>query len=110
MLDYSTVGGPYTVWRPRKDRHYYSGYEPNHTKERLLPDGAVEIIVDLTDTPKKLYDRNDHDRSLGLRRACISGMRRHWIVIEAAPESSMVVICSLSLLLHRRLASYRSAE
>ena len=71
---------------------YYAGYQPDHTRERLLPDGAVEIIVDLTDEPKKLYDREDFSRAVDFRRAWISGMRRDWIVIEAAPGSSMVVI------------------
>ncbi|MDX1643972.1 MAG: AraC family transcriptional regulator [Thermoanaerobaculia bacterium] len=71
---------------------YYSDYQPQHSKERLLPDGAVEIIVDLTDSPKHLYDRHDFSRGTAFRRAWISGMRRDWIVIEAAPGSSMVVI------------------
>jgi len=71
---------------------YFEDYTPGHTKEKLLPDGAVEIVVDLTDTPKKLYDRNDHTRATGFRGAWISGMRRDWIVIEAAPASSMAVI------------------
>jgi len=83
--------------RPPLDRFvelvtYYAGYQPDHTKERLLPDGAVEIIIDLTDTPKKMYDRSDFSRSTEFRRAWISGMRRDWIVIEAAPGSSMAVI------------------
>lgn len=71
---------------------YYADYQPEHSRERLLPDGAVEIIVDLTDSPKRLYDRDDHSRGTDFRRAWISGMRRDWIVIEAAPGSSMVVI------------------
>jgi AraC-like DNA-binding protein len=71
---------------------YYTDYTPDHTKEKLLPDGAVEIVVDLTETPKRLYDRNDHARSRAFRGAWISGMRNHWIVIEAAPGSSMAVI------------------
>ena len=57
---------------------YYAGFQPDHTKERLLPDGAIEIIVDLTDTPKMLYDRDDYTRGTGMRRAWISGMRRSW--------------------------------
>ena len=28
---------------------YYAGYDPDHTKEKLLPDGAVEIIVEMND-------------------------------------------------------------
>lgn len=71
---------------------YYSGYNPDHSKERLLPDGAVEIIIDLTDSPKRLYDRTDPDRSTAFRNAWISGMRSRWIIIEAAPQSSMAVI------------------
>ena len=71
---------------------YYEGYQPEHTKEMLLPDGAVEIIVDFTDQPKRLFDRRDHSRSTAFRRAWISGMRRDWIVIEAARGSSMAVI------------------
>jgi AraC-like DNA-binding protein len=71
---------------------YFAGYSPGHSKEKLLPDGAVEIIVDLTETPKRLFDRHDHKRATAFRGAWISGMRRDWIVIEAAPASSMVVI------------------
>ncbi len=71
---------------------FYADYQPTHSKERLLPDGAVEIIVDLTDEPKRMYDPSDHSRGVDFRRAWISGMRRRWIVIEAAPGSSMVVI------------------
>ena len=71
---------------------YYAGDEPDHTKERLLPDGAVELIVDLTDAPKRLYHREDFTRSTAFRHAWISGMRREWLVIEAAPGSSMAVI------------------
>lgn len=71
---------------------YYADYRPQHSKERLLPDGAVEIIIDLTDSPKRLYDRCDFSRGTDFRRAWISGMRRDWIVIEAGQGASMVVI------------------
>ena len=71
---------------------YFEGYNPGHTKEKLLPDGAVEIIVDLTDAPKKLYHRDDFTRARDFRGAWISGMRRDWIVIEAQPGASMAVI------------------
>lgn len=71
---------------------YFEGFEPPHTKEKLLPDGAVEIIVDLTETPKRLYRRDDFSQAIHFRGAWMSGMRRDWIVIEAAPASSMAVI------------------
>lgn len=71
---------------------YYADYQPGHTKERILPDGAVEIIVDLTDSPKKLYDREDFSRATEFRKAWISGMRRQWIVVQADAGGSMVII------------------
>lgn len=71
---------------------FYADYRPDHSKERLLPDGGVEIIIDLTEDPKRLYDRGDFSRSRAFRDAWISGMRRKWIVIEAGQGASMVVI------------------
>jgi AraC-like DNA-binding protein len=71
---------------------YYEAFKPGHTKEKLLPDGAVEIVVDLTDTPKRLFDRDDQTSFTMFRHAWISGMRNRWIVIEAAPGASMTVI------------------
>jgi hypothetical protein len=66
--------------------------DSTHTRERILPDGAVEIIVDLTDRPKKLYDRDELSSARDFRHAWISGMRREWIVIEAQTGASMGAI------------------
>ena len=27
---------------------YYKGYNPPHTIERLLPDGGIDLVIDLT--------------------------------------------------------------
>jgi AraC-like DNA-binding protein len=71
---------------------YYADFRPDHSMERLLPDGAVELIVDLTDTPKKLHDPDDPTRFRSFRGAWLSGMRHESIVIEAAQGASMAVI------------------
>jgi len=71
---------------------YYEDSRPGYRIERLLPDGAVELIIDLHDTPKKLYDRDDIGQAQDFRHAWISGMRRRFILIEAAQGASMVVI------------------
>jgi AraC-like DNA-binding protein len=71
---------------------YYADFQPDHSMERLLPDGAVELIVDLTEAPKKLHDSDDPSRFRSFRHAWLSGMRHESIVIEAAPGSSMAVI------------------
>lgn len=79
------------------DRHvesmtFYAGFAPEHDREKLVPDGAIQIIVDLTDRPKKLYASETSEVAVDFRRAWISGMQQRWIVIEAQPQASMLII------------------
>ena len=69
---------------------FYQNLEVNHTKEKLLPNGAIELIIDLSPSPKKLYDRQDLTHFTTYRRAWISGMQRQYIVIGAERGSSMM--------------------
>ncbi|MGH9793941.1 MAG: AraC family transcriptional regulator [Candidatus Acidiferrales bacterium] len=69
---------------------YYGDLQVNHTKERLIPDAAMELIIDLTETPKKLYRSRDTTKFTNYRRCWVSGMHREYIVIGAAPGSSMM--------------------
>jgi AraC-like DNA-binding protein len=71
---------------------YYAGAMPDHRREKLIPDGAIQIIVDLTETPKRLYAGVDGDHGVDFRKAWISGMHRKFIVIEARKQSSMLVV------------------
>lgn len=71
---------------------YFSGLDPAHHREKLIPDGAIELIVDLGETPKKLYAAETGEAAVDFRHAWISGMQRRWIVIEAQPQSSLLVI------------------
>lgn len=71
---------------------YYEGSRPKYRIERLLPDGAVQLVIDLGQTPKKLYDRDDVGQAREFRGAWVSGMHRRWILIEAAQGASMVVV------------------
>jgi hypothetical protein len=79
------------------DRHvelltFYAGYAPQHDREKLIPDGAIQIIVDLTDRPKKLYAGETSPLGVDFSRSWISGMQQRWIVIEAQPAASMLII------------------
>jgi AraC-like DNA-binding protein len=69
---------------------FYRDLEVDHTKERLLPDGGMELIIDLGESPKKLYDRRDTGRYTHCRRCWISGMHRSFIQIGAEAGSSMI--------------------
>lgn len=69
---------------------FYRDLEVDHTKEKLLPDAAVELIIDLGEGPKKLYDRANILRYTGYRRCWISGMQNRYIVIGTENGSSMM--------------------
>ncbi len=65
---------------------------PLHQRELLLPDGAVQIIVDMAERPKKLYADAHGDDARDFRRASVGGMQTRPIVIEAQPGASPFVI------------------
>ncbi|MGH9555128.1 MAG: DUF6597 domain-containing transcriptional factor [Terriglobales bacterium] len=69
---------------------YYDDLEVSHTKEKLLPNGAIELILDLSEGPKRLYDNRDLSRYSNRRRAWISGMQPGYLVIGAEKGSSMM--------------------
>lgn len=69
---------------------FYQDLAVDHTKEKLLPNGTQELIIDLSPTPKKLYDRRDITRFTAYRRAWISGLQPEYIVIGAERGSSMM--------------------
>ena len=71
---------------------YFAGAAPLHHREKLIPDGAIQIIVDITERPKKLYAGETSAVAVDFRKAWISGMQRRWIVIEAQPAASMLII------------------
>ncbi|HSR51645.1 MAG TPA: helix-turn-helix domain-containing protein [Acidobacteriota bacterium] len=71
---------------------FHEGYDPGHTREKVLPDGSIELIIDLEDTPKRLYASEDSRQATEYRGAWISGEQKEYIVIEASPHSSMAGI------------------
>lgn len=72
---------------------YYADYTAGYEMERLLPEGVIEIIIDLTETPKAIY-HNEHLYEIqSCRTAWVSGMRSRFITIHAGGiHSSMFVI------------------
>jgi AraC-like DNA-binding protein len=72
---------------------YYADYTAGYAMERLLPEGVIEIIIDLTETPKAIY-HNEHLHEIqSCRTAWVSGMRSRFLTIHAGGvNSSMFVI------------------
>jgi AraC-like DNA-binding protein len=63
---------------------YYDGHHAGHSREKILPDGAIELIIDLDAWPKKIFeDENTTERFRTVNKAWISGERTKYIVIGA---------------------------
>jgi AraC-like DNA-binding protein len=69
---------------------FYQDLEVDHSKEKLLPDASMELIIDLGEGAKKLYDRRDTRHFTGYNRCWVSGMQRQYLVIGAESGSSMM--------------------
>ena len=71
---------------------HFSGLAPDYQREKLLPDGMMEIVVDLSDRPKRLFRDESSAAGEDFRKAWISGLHRRPIIIEAQPMAAMLVI------------------
>ena len=73
---------------------YNQGYCPDYAKEVILPDGGIDLIIDLTDKPKKVYDNDRLTEKQSCRDGWISGMRNQRITIDSGKDQDpcMIVI------------------
>ena len=70
----------------------YEGYNPPHAKERRLPDGSMELVINLREDAIRLYDPQYHDRFRSTRGCVISGTYTKYVVLDTASQSSMIGI------------------
>lgn len=63
---------------------YYEGVNYDYTREKLLPDGSIDLLIDLTETPKKLFHNEEGTSYTTFKRSWISGMKTNYIIIDAS--------------------------
>ncbi|MGA2371413.1 MAG: DUF6597 domain-containing transcriptional factor [Candidatus Korobacteraceae bacterium] len=68
----------------------YEGYEVPHEKERLLPDGSVELVVNLREDRIRVYDSHDPERPHTIPGCVVSGPRSEFFVIDTESEAMTV--------------------
>ncbi len=66
------------------------GLFADYTREKILPDGAIELIFDLDPEPKNIFEDEASTGFRTVKKAWISGERTRYIVIGAARNQSMV--------------------
>jgi len=64
---------------------FYDDHYPTHRRKHVLPDGTFELIIDLRETPRKLFDREDGSRYTSFRRGWLSGTHSEYLIIDTLP-------------------------
>ncbi len=71
---------------------YYKDFNPVHSVDRFLPDGNVNVVIDLTDYPKFIYDNHTLKEIQACKQVWFSGIRNHYITIPSGRDSEMFII------------------
>jgi len=71
---------------------YYRDYNPVHSVDRFLPDGNINVVIDLTDYPKYIYDNDTLKEIQACKNVWFSGIRNHYITIPSGKDSEMFII------------------
>jgi AraC-like DNA-binding protein len=66
------------------------GYAPAHRKERILPDGSVQLVINLRENLTRVYDRHEADRCQSLSGSVLSGAHSEFVVIDTAEQASVI--------------------
>src|SRR6202142_4579110 len=67
----------------------YEGYQQPHKKERLLPDGSMELVVNLNSDQTRFYDPHKPDKLHTLRGSVVVGAHSEFFVIDTAEQHTV---------------------
>lgn len=70
----------------------YEGLVASHTWERFLPDGHIELIIDLRENANQWCWGDRLDEAASIRGGWISGVHRQFITIRTVEGASMLVV------------------
>lgn len=71
---------------------YFKGLSPEHSSERVVPNGTVFLIFELDGRPRFVLDNETFEPLQEHSRCWISGMQLDYITIGALQDSEMFVI------------------
>jgi AraC-like DNA-binding protein len=68
----------------------HEGDEVAHEKERLLPDGTVELVINLREDRIRVYDSRNPERFHTIPGSVVSGPRSEFFIIDTEGEASTI--------------------
>ena len=69
---------------------FYEGAARPHAFERLLPDGSMELVINLKEDEIRVWDRRDLSRYERLDGATLVGPHSEYFVIDTAEQQSVM--------------------
>jgi AraC-like DNA-binding protein len=68
----------------------YEGYTQPHNKERVLPTGEMQIVINLLEDRSRMYDPDDTDRCHTFNGSLLSGAHSQFQVIDTAEQRFII--------------------
>jgi AraC-like DNA-binding protein len=68
----------------------YEGYSQPHAKERVLPTGEMEMVINLAEDRARIYDPENPERYQTFPGALLSGAHSQYQVIGTAEQASVI--------------------
>ncbi|NOU77072.1 helix-turn-helix domain-containing protein [Paenibacillus sp. LMG 31458] len=69
---------------------YFQGYSPPHSKEFALPDGSIELVINLREDKIKLFDREYKDPLQTYGSSVICGPHSEYFIIDTSAETTVL--------------------
>jgi len=69
---------------------HYNGYQQPHDKERLLPDGSMELVINLREDQVRMYDRRNIGRCLSYPGSIVIGAQSEFFVIDTTEQAAVI--------------------
>ena len=72
------------------DRFWYCSDIPSHPRERILPSGTVEMVINLTDDEIRIYNPSHPNRGRRYPGAVVSGPYSNFFLIDPLVHASII--------------------
>jgi AraC-like DNA-binding protein len=72
------------------DRFWFCSDTPPHPRERILPSGTVELVINLSDDEIRIYEPSDPARARRYSGAAVSGPYRDCFLIDPLQHASII--------------------
>ena len=71
---------------------YYAGFVRGHAKERLLPTGTIELVINLHEDEVRTYDPDNLERCIRHPGSVVVGIHTRYFVLDTEEQNNVIGI------------------